>query len=113
MAAAFESPSSDSAWSEFCERHAIAAAQDFSKSCLQYLSLSIPEGSRGALSHKDFLKKYLETFAEHFEVDFCKRRLNTSKPVNGVSRHSEDLSDCNSDVEDGSPKLQHKPFFRR
>lgn len=113
MATALESSPADAAWLDFCERHAVAAAQDFSKSCMQYISMNMPESARAAVNHKELLKKFTESFAEHFETDFCKRRLANNKVVNGVSRHTEETNDCNSEIEDGSPKMYHKPFFRR
>lgn len=101
-------------WMEFCERHAAAAAQDFSRSCVRYIAVNLPENSRATITHRDFLKKFMEAFSEHFEADFCRRR-QSGKCVNGVGRHSNDeVSDgANSEAEDGSPKLTHKPFFRR
>lgn len=103
------------AWAEFCERHAAAAAQDFSRSCARYIAMNLPENARATVTHRDFLKKFVDAFTEHFEADYCRRR-QTGKCVNGVGgRHSADeVSDgANSEVEDGSPKLAHKPFFRR
>lgn len=113
MASAVESPSNDGAWIEFCERHATAAAQDFSKSCVQFISVNLPESARASVTHKDFLKKFLECFTEQFEVDFCKRKLPGHKLANGTTRHSDDSNDCTSENGDTSPKLHHKPFFRR
>lgn len=107
--------SSTPGWMEFCERHAAAAAQDFSRSCVRYIAVNLPENARATVTHRDFLKKFVEAFSEHFEADFCRRR-QTGKCVNGVGgRHSnEEVSDgANSEAEDGSPKLTHKPFFRR
>lgn len=112
MATALETSQADAAWIDFCERHAVAAAQDFSKSCMQYITMNMPESARAAVNHKELLRKFTDSFAEHFEADFCKRRL-TNKVVNGVSRHPEETGDCGSEVEEGSPKMYHKPFFRR
>lgn len=91
----------------------MAAAQDFSKSCMQYISMNLPESARASINHKELLKKFTDSFTEHFETDFCKRRLTANKIVNGTSRHSDETGDCNSETEDGSPKMYHKPFFRR
>lgn len=103
----------ESGWSEFCDRHAKIAAQDFAKACVQYVSVNLPEHSRASVTHKDFLRKFIESFTEQFEIDFCKRRLNTNKLLNGVSRTSEELSDYSEETD--SPKVQSlpKPFFRR
>lgn len=111
MATALESPGNDGGWIDFCERHAKAAAQDYSKSCVQFISMNLSDNARASLTHKDFLRKYLDCFTENFEVDFCKRRLQTNKISNGNTRLTDDNSECNS--EEGSPKMQHKPFFRR
>nr|CAH7732161.1 unnamed protein product [Callosobruchus chinensis] len=85
------------AWVEFCERHAQVAAQDFSRSCMQFISINLCE------------RKFIESFTEQFEMDFNKRRLQHTKISNGVgSKNEDDIIE-----EDGSPKMQHKPFFRR
>ncbi|XP_018565607.1 SH2B adapter protein 1 isoform X1 [Anoplophora glabripennis] len=110
MAAALESTSIDNSWVEFCERHAQAAAQDFSKSCMQFINMNLPEHNRSTVTHKEFLKKYLDCFTEQFEMDFNRRRLHNAKISNGVSSRSEEDT---FEIEEGSPKLQHKPFFRR
>nr|CAI5823622.1 unnamed protein product [Callosobruchus analis] len=97
------------AWVEFCERHAQVAAQDFSRSCMQFISINLCESTRATVTHKDFLRKFVESFTEQFEMDFNKRRLQHTKISNGVgSKNDDDIIE-----EDGSPKMQHKPFFRR
>lgn len=110
MATALESNTTESSWIDFCERHAQAAAHDFSKSCMQYININLQESACSSVTYKDFLKKYLETFTEQFEIDFNKRRLHNTKISNGVGTKSEDE---NADTEDGSPKMHHKAFFRR
>lgn len=110
MATALESNPIDNSWNEFCDRHAQAAAHDFSKSCMQYMNACFPENI-GHVTYRDFLKKYVESFTEHFEIDFNKRRLHNAKISNGLVAKNEDE---NADgIDDGSPKMQHKPFFRR
>lgn len=108
MAAALESPMGDNAWMDFCERHASAAAQDFSKSCAHFIAHNLNEHNKNLLTHKDFLRKFIESFSEQFEVDYNRRKIQGSKSVNGSIKHEE-----NSENEEGSPKMQHKPFFRR
>lgn len=109
MATALESNVVDASMIEFCERHAQAAAQDFSKSCIQYINTSIQENTNVSLTYRDFLKRYVDTFTEQFEIDFNKRKLHSAKISNGfVSKNEEEI-----DTEEGSPKMHHKPFFRR
>lgn len=63
-------------WEEFSERHARAAATDFAKACINYINGSLtPEEARN-LSHRNFGQKFLETFAEHYEKEFFRRRNN-------------------------------------
>lgn len=109
MASALESNSNENSWMDFCERHAQAAAQDFSKSCMQYMNINLQENACVPITYKDFVKRYIETFTEQFEIDFNKRRLHNTKITNGVGSKNDE----NADTEDGSPKMHHKPFFRR
>ncbi|XP_018321637.1 SH2B adapter protein 2 [Agrilus planipennis] len=111
MAGALDSVQNDGNWQEFCERHAKAAAHDFSKSCAHFISMNLPENARATVSHKDFLKKFVECFNEQFEVNFNKRKLQNSKVANGNTRPPDE--GFTSETEDGSPKFHHKPFFRR
>ncbi|KAJ8952162.1 hypothetical protein NQ314_007586 [Rhamnusium bicolor] len=92
MATALDSTSTDNSWIEFCERHAQAAAHDFSKSCMQFINMNLPENTRATVTQKDFLRKYLDFFSEQFEMDFNKRRLLNTKISNGIgSRNDEDV----------------------
>lgn len=110
MASALDSGLVDSNWMEFCERHAQAAAQDFSKSCMQYMNLSSSDSVSSTITHKELLRKFIESFTEQFEMDFNKRRLHNTKISNGLNQRTDEEMFEN---DDGSPKLQHKPFFRR
>ncbi|XP_066148807.1 SH2B adapter protein 2 [Euwallacea fornicatus] len=110
MAAALENIAPEKAWVEFCERHAVAAAQDFSKSCHNYINMCLPDNARNLVNHKDLMKKFVEYFSEEFDRDFNRRKLGTSKFANGVGGTTTEDS---FDAEDGSPKMSHKPFFRR
>ncbi|XP_019773047.1 SH2B adapter protein 1 isoform X2 [Dendroctonus ponderosae] len=110
MAAAVDPISSEKAWIEFCERHAVAAAQDFSKSCHNYINMCLPESTRNLVNHKDLMKKFIELFSEEFDRDFNRKRLGGNKCINGLTGISIDDS---FDAEEGSPKMSHKPFFRR
>lgn len=110
MASALDSSLSDNNWIEFCERHAQAAAQDFSKSCMQFINMTISENAASSVTHKELLHKFIDCFTEQFEMDFNKRRLHNTKISNGLgAKNDEEIFEN----EEGSPKLQHKPFFRR
>jgi len=111
MATASENLVSEKAWVEFCQRHAAAAAQDFSKSCHNYINLIVPESAKSFVNHKDLMKKFIECFTEEFERDFNKRHLGANKCANGSG--TAPLAEDTFEVEDGSPKMAHKPFFRR
>lgn len=60
-------------WVEFCDRHARASASDFAKAFCTYVSLNLPESAISTLSHRDFLRKFIDTFCEHFEVEYLRR----------------------------------------
>lgn len=60
-------------WVEFCDRHARASASDFAKAFCTYVSLNLPESARSTLSHRDFLRKFVDTFCEHFESEYLRR----------------------------------------
>lgn len=59
-----------------CERHARATASDFAKSCVQYVNTNLPENVRATVSHRDFLKKFIECFSDNFETEFTRRRAH-------------------------------------
>lgn len=67
------SPEAATDWNEFCERHARASASDFAKAFCAYVSLNLPESARANLSHRDFLKKFVESFCEHFESEYLRQ----------------------------------------
>ncbi|XP_012280407.1 SH2B adapter protein 1 isoform X2 [Orussus abietinus] len=122
-------------WLEFCDRHARASASDFAKAFCTYVSLNLPESARATLSHRDFLRKFVEAFCEHFETEylrrstrspsFCDTRQTPSndRDANSTSQNNrapirasshEEFSDYSEqDGETVSPKPVHKPFFRR
>lgn len=62
-------------WAEFCERHARAASADFARSCVHYITTNLPESARQTVSHRDFMRRFVECFQEHFEHDFHRRRM--------------------------------------
>lgn len=118
-------------WVEFCDRHARASASDFAKAFCTYVSLNLPESARSTLSHRDFLRKFVDTFCEHFESEYLRRSArspsfhDTRRTTNSTSQNNnrvrirasshEEFSDYSEQDGDGivSPKPTHKPFFRR
>ncbi|XP_026473183.1 LOW QUALITY PROTEIN: SH2B adapter protein 2-like [Ctenocephalides felis] len=111
MASALGPAEMDGGWAEFCERHAKLMSQDFAKACVQYIAVNLPENARNSVSHRDFMKKFIECFQEQFEIDFnIKRRLHQNHKLTNGSTVLEE-SDYSEDTD--SPKTQHKPFFRR
>lgn len=60
-------------WSEFCERHAKVAASDFARAFSAYVNLDLPESAKANLSYRDFLRKFVETFCDHFEAEYSKK----------------------------------------
>ncbi|XP_077278320.1 SH2B adapter-like protein Lnk isoform X2 [Temnothorax americanus] len=129
------SPEAATGWIEFCERHARASASEFAKAFCAYVSLNLPESTRANLSHRDFLRKFVESFCEHFESEYLRQSVrslslhdtrsvisnerdvnlasqNTNAPVR-ASSHEEFSDYSEHDGEAVSPKPAHKPFFRR
>ncbi|XP_060817301.1 SH2B adapter protein 1 isoform X1 [Bombus pascuorum] len=129
------SPEAAPGWIEFCERHARASASDFAKAFCTYVSLNLPESARSNLSHRDFLRKFVESFCEHFESEYLRRTIRSpslydtrhiasnDRDVNVISQNNnapirisshEEFSDYSEHDGDAiSPKPAHKPFFRR
>ncbi|XP_011687056.1 PREDICTED: SH2B adapter protein 1 [Wasmannia auropunctata] len=129
------SPEAATGWIEFCERHARASASDFAKAFCTYVSLNLPESARANLSHRDFLRKFVESFCEHFESEYLRQSVRSlslhdtksaasnEKDVNVASQNAnapvrasshEEFSDYSEhEGEAVSPKPTHKPFFRR
>lgn len=111
-------------WIEFCDKHAKSAAVDFAKAFTSYVNSHVPESARSTVSTKDFLKKFIECFEEHFEGEFCKKTFKDKVPNGSIVSTTGSLSQ-NSAIHDEfsdyseqepdlpSPKVQHKPFFRR
>lgn len=71
-------------WTEFCERHARAAASDFAKSCVHYVNKNLPETVRTTISHRDFMLKFIQCFSENFESEFSRRKMHHKVCVNFI-----------------------------
>ncbi|XP_029671311.1 SH2B adapter protein 2 isoform X1 [Formica exsecta] len=130
------SPETATGWIEFCERHARALASDFAKAFCTYVNLNLPESARTDISHHDFLKKFVESFCEHFENEYLRQNVrslslhdtrsiaSSDRDTNLASQNAtnapalasshEEFSDYSEhEGEAVSPKPAHKPFFRR
>jgi Phenylalanine zipper len=62
-------------WIEFSERHALASSSDFARSVVQYFNSTLQPGARQKISHKDFLKKFIDCFSENFEYEYLRRSV--------------------------------------
>lgn len=85
------STSGEQTWQKFCESHASASAVDFSKSVLQFMN-RMPEVSRNQITHRDFMKIYVENFEKFFENEFLRRRQ--MKVGNQFCYHDMLMSNC-------------------
>lgn len=63
-------------WDEFSDRHARLAAADFAKACISYINGNLTAEEAHSISYRNFGHKFLESFAEHFETEFFRRRKN-------------------------------------
>lgn len=114
-------------WIDFCDRHAKAAATEFAKAFSSYIGVNLPDGSRPTVAYKDFVCKFVDCFVEHFDIEYSRKNLLRSRIPNGnvlppgpsnhnsLRTHShEEFSDYSEHEADSpSPKVHHKPFFRR
>ncbi|XP_058805987.1 SH2B adapter protein 2 [Phymastichus coffea] len=122
-------------WADFCDNQARAAAAEFARSFCHYVNVELSEAARANLSYRDFLRRFVESFCEHFEAEYLRRTAksptndinsrqaltdyegnstnqNNRKPVR-TSSHEEFSDYSEHDGEVISPKPVHKPFFRR
>ncbi|KAK3908635.1 SH2B adapter protein 2 [Frankliniella fusca] len=108
------SVSPESNWVEFCDKHAKSAAAEFANAFTLYTSSHMSDSARHNISHKEFLRKFIDCFQDHFEAEFGSQNASTEKSLaNGAVGH-DDLSDYSEhDTDMSSPKPQQKPFFRR
>lgn len=76
-------------WSEFCERHARAASADFARACVNYVTNNLPEVARHTISHRDFMRRFVQCFESRFEDEFQRRRAQPKVSGGGDGRGSE------------------------
>ncbi|XP_061393657.1 SH2B adapter protein 2 [Musca vetustissima] len=91
-------------WDEFTERHARVAAADFAKACICFINGGLSPDEARNLTFRNFGQKFIDSFAEHYEKEFLRRRSNL-KVGNGVLEEPEYTEE--------QPKIFPKTFFRR
>ncbi|CAB0027923.1 unnamed protein product [Trichogramma brassicae] len=108
---------------DFCDRCAKTAAIDFAHGFCTYVNGHLSEQDRANLSYKDFLRRYVDTFCEHFECEYAQLLVNMPSisnfpvsplPLTPVSPLTQDEHTTQSESDDNhvtSPKS--KAFFRR
>lgn len=117
-------------WIEFCDKHAKTAATDFARALCGYVGGNFAENRGPSVAYKDFLSKFVDLFANHFEKEYSMnnqlRRVPNgnilpSAPSNHNSLHTlnhDEFSDYSEqeilpEIESPSPKVPYKPFYRR
>ncbi|KAH8311612.1 hypothetical protein KR044_007224 [Drosophila immigrans] len=68
-------------WEEFCDRHARVAATDFAKACINYINGNLPPEEARNIPHRSFALKFVESFLEHYDTEFFRRRSNLKTGV--------------------------------
>ncbi|KAK7077075.1 signal transducer activity protein [Halocaridina rubra] len=110
-------------WEEFCDKQARIAAADFVKSWRVFVAL---QAQFRDLEHKELAQKFAELFPVHLEEALL-NPPNGVKVRNGIggggggvantrSVSADDILEAAASDEGGespSPKVTHRPFFRR
>ncbi|XP_064114533.1 SH2B adapter protein 1-like [Macrobrachium nipponense] len=104
-------------WEEFCDKQARLAAADFVKSWRVFVAL---QSQFKEIEHKDLAQKFAEFFPAHLEQALL-NPPNGVKVRNGIggarSVSADDILEAAASDEGGgespSPKVTHRPFFRR
>ncbi|XP_046868097.1 SH2B adapter protein 1 isoform X2 [Drosophila willistoni] len=76
-------------WEEFCERHARVAASDFAKACITYINGNLPPEEARNIPHRSFAQKFVESFSEHYDTEFFRRRSNLKTGVSSLDFEEE------------------------
>ncbi|XP_030373681.1 SH2B adapter protein 1 isoform X2 [Scaptodrosophila lebanonensis] len=63
-------------WEEFCDRHARVAASEFAKASITYINGNLPPEEARSIPHRSFAQKFMESFSEHYDTEFFRRRSN-------------------------------------
>lgn len=121
MAAAVDSEAENrrNDWEEFCDKQARIAAADFVKAWRVFVAL---QAQFRDLEHKELSQKFAELFPAHLEQALLnppngvKVRNGIGSVANTRSASADDILEAAASDEGGespSPKVSHKPFFRR
>lgn len=121
MAAAADSEAENrrNDWEEFCDKQARIAAADFVKAWRVFVAL---QAQFRDVEHKELAQKFAELFPAHLEQALLnppngvKVRNGIGSVANTRSASADDILEAaasDEGAESPSPKVSHKPFFRR
>ncbi|XP_045589707.1 SH2B adapter protein 1 isoform X2 [Procambarus clarkii] len=106
-------------WEDFCDKQARIAAADFVRSWRVFVAL---QAQFREVEHKELAQKFAELFPGHLEQALLsppngvKVRNGMGSVANTRSASADDILEAAASDEGGespSPKVSHKPFFRR
>lgn len=63
-------------WEMFSDRYAQVSAADFAKACVHFINNKLSPDEARQLSYRNFSQRFTDTFAEHYEREFLRRRNN-------------------------------------
>lgn len=63
-------------WEMFSDRYAQVSAADFAKACVHFINHKLSPDEARQLSYRHFSQRFTDTFAEHYEREFLRRRNN-------------------------------------
>lgn len=61
-------------WEMFSDRYAQVSAADFAKACVHFINNKLSPDEARQLSYRNFSQRFTDTFAEHYEREFLRRR---------------------------------------
>lgn len=63
-------------WEMFSDRYAQVSAADFAKACIHFINNKLSPDEARQLSYRNFSQRFIDTFTEHYEREFLRRRNN-------------------------------------